>query len=123
MSATVSGPTSHDDHAELRALAASDPLAVMRACHDRRLEREGIPMILGLADERGRMPEGTPAQREEGAALASVLEGYRDALVPWARDDDKGALITAMQVLAVTHLDPAATTTDPTATDRTEEQA
>ncbi|MFD6054276.1 hypothetical protein [Agromyces sp. NPDC060279] len=110
MSATVSGPSAHEDEpsaAEL--LAAGDILGLMRACHDRRLEREGIPMVLGLADERGSIPEAaTPAQLAEGRAFAEVFDRYSAELVPWARADDEGAVITAMQVLAYTHFAPGA---------------
>jgi hypothetical protein len=110
MSATVSGPAPHTDEptaAEL--LAADDIVGLMRACHDRRLEREGIPMVLGLADERHEIPVNSDhAQRAEGGAFADVFDRYSAALVPWARDDDEGAVITAMQVVAYTHFAPGA---------------
>ncbi|WP_308798854.1 hypothetical protein [Agromyces silvae] len=110
MSVTVSGPSSHEGEptaAEL--LEAGDITGLMRACHDRRLEREGIPMVLGLADERGAIPENTDvAQLEEGRTFADVFDRYSAALVPWARNDDEGAVITAMQVLAYTHFAPGA---------------
>lgn len=87
----------------------TDVTELMRACHDRRLEREGIPMVLGLADERRAIPANPSAQqRAEGAALASVFDRYAAALVPFAREDDEGAVITAMQVLAYTHFAPGA---------------
>lgn len=110
MSATVQGPSSHDGEPSAAALLeAGDIVGLMRACHDRRLEREGIPMVLGLADERGPIPvAGSSDQRAEGAAFLAVLDRYRDALVPWARSDDEGAVITAMQVLAYTHFAPGA---------------
>ena len=67
-------------------------------------------MVLGLADERGPIPvAGSDAQRAEGTAFLAVLDRYRDALVPFARVDDEGAVITAMQVLAYTHFAPGAT--------------
>lgn len=110
MSTTVSGPSSHQDEptaAEL--LANGDIIGLMRACHDRRLEREGIPMVLGFVDERRSIPVNTdPAQRAEGQAFLDVFDAYSAALVPWARDDDEGAVITAMQVLAYTHFAPDA---------------
>jgi hypothetical protein len=81
----------------------------MRACHDRRLEREGIPMVLGLVDERDDIPACADAdQLAEGAAFADVFDRYSAALVPWARDTDEPAVITAMQVLAYTHFAPGA---------------
>ncbi|MGF2950063.1 hypothetical protein [Microbacterium alcoholitolerans] len=111
MSATVQGPSSHDGEPSAAALLeAGDIVGLMRACHDRRLEREGIPMVLGLADERGTAipTAASGAQRAEGTAFLEVLDRYRDALVPWARPDDEGAVITAMQVLAYTHFAPGA---------------
>ncbi|MCM3657251.1 hypothetical protein M3147_08310 [Agromyces mediolanus] len=110
MSATVSGPSAHEgEPSAAELLAAGDILGLMRACHDRRLEREGIPMVLGLADERGAIPEAaTAAQLAEGRAFAEVFERYSAELVPWARNDDEGAVITAMQVLAYTHFAPGA---------------
>lgn len=123
MSATVQGPSSHDGEPSAAALLESgDIVGLMRACHDRRLEREGIPMVLGLADERGPIPvAGSTAQREEGTAFLAVLDRYREALVPFARVDDEGAVITAMQVLAYTHFAPGAApiveATEPPASD------
>lgn len=110
MSATVQGPSSHDGEPTAAALLeAGDIVGLMRACHDRRLDREGIPMVLGLADERGAIPVAACAsQRAEGAALLAVFDRYREALVPWARPDDEGAVITTMQVLAFTHFAPGA---------------
>lgn len=110
MSATVSGPSSHDDEPTAASLlAADDIVGLMRACHNRRLEREGIPMVLGFVDERGPIPTAASnAQLAEGSALADVFDRYSAALVPWARDGDEGAVITAMQVLAYTHFAPGA---------------
>jgi len=110
MSATVQGPSSHDGEPSAAALLeAGDIVGLMRACHDRRLEREGIPMVLGLADERGPIPvAASDAQRAEGTAFLAVLDQYREALVPFARVDDEGAVITTMQVLAYTHFAPGA---------------
>jgi hypothetical protein len=110
MSATVSGPSSHEgEPSAATLLEAGDIVGLMRACHDRRLEREGIPMVLGFVDERRAIPEATDAaQRAEGAAFAGVFDRYTAALVPFARDEDEGAVITAMQVLAYTHFAPGA---------------
>ncbi|WP_435748937.1 hypothetical protein [Microbacterium sp. PMB16] len=110
MSATVQGSSSHDGEPSAAALLeAGDIVGLMRACHDRRLEREGIPMVLGLADERGAIPAAvSESQRAEGTAFLAVLDRYREALVPFARVDDEGAVITAMQVLAYTHFAPGA---------------
>ncbi|PDQ35993.1 MAG: hypothetical protein B5766_02275 [Candidatus Lumbricidophila eiseniae] len=100
----------HEDKpSAARLLADGDIVGLMRTCHDRRLEREGIPMVLGLADERGVIPSAPDrAQLEEGGAFAEVFDRYSAALIPWARDDDEGAVITVMQVLAYTHFAPGA---------------
>jgi hypothetical protein len=110
MSATVSGPSSHaGEPTAAELLAAGDIVGLMRACHDRRLEREGIPMVLGFVDERREIPVNSDAaQLAEGGAFADVFDRYSAALVPWARDDDEGAVITAMQVVAYTHFAPDA---------------
>lgn len=110
MSATVSGPSSHaGEPTAAQLLAADDIVGLMRACHDRRLEREGIPMVLGFVDETREIPvNSNAAQLVEGAAFADVFDRYSAALVPWAREDDEGAVITAMQVLAYTHFAPDA---------------
>ena len=109
MSATVSGPSSHaGEPTAAQLLEAGDIVGLMRACHDRRLEREGIPMVLGFVDERGPIPPADGAQRDEGAAFAEVFDRDSAGLVPWSRDDDEGAVITAMQVLAYTHFAPGA---------------
>ena len=105
MNATVSGPASHaGEPTAAQLLEAGDIVGLLRACHDRRLEREGIPMVLGFADERGPIPVNvSDDQRAEGGRFAEVFDRYSAALVPFARDDDEGAVITAMQVVAYTH--------------------
>lgn len=109
MSATGSPPHADDIVHPAELLARGDVIGLLRACHDRRLEREGIPMVLGIADERSPMPvAGTERQLAEGAALAEVFDRYSAALVPWAREDDEDAVITAMQVLGYTHFAPDA---------------
>lgn len=90
-------------------IAAGDIQGVMRVCHARHLEREGIPMVLGLADERGEIPRNTDAaQLASGTAIRDRLREYYGELVPFSRPDDEGALITAMQVVAFTHFEPDA---------------
>lgn len=118
MSATVSGPSSHEGEPSAAGLLeAGDIVGLLRACHDRRLEREGIPMVLGFVDERRSIPANSdPEQLREGATFADVFDRYSAALVPFARVDDEGAVITAMQVLAYTHFAPgAAPISDPPA--------
>jgi len=84
---------------------------LLRECHTRRLDREGIPMVLALVDERGTLPPARDEQsRADGARYADLLGRYTDALVPppQFRPDDEGGLITAMQVLAYAHFGPGA---------------
>lgn len=89
---------------------AEDFMTVLRACHERRLEREGIPMVLGLCDERGAIPANTDdRQRAEGTRYADQFDRYSSSLVPWAREDDENAVIAAMQVVAYSHFAPDAT--------------
>ena len=65
-------------------------------------------MLLALVDARRPLPVPDDPP-EEGAAYAALLERYRDAVVPWARDDDQGALITVVRTIAFrSFLDPDA---------------
>ncbi len=85
--------------------------ALLRACHTRRLDREGIPMVLALVDERHEtVPSSNDRTRADGTTLADLLGAYADILVPPPifRPDDEGALITAMQVLAYAHFSGSA---------------
>ena len=76
----------------------------MRASHERSLEHDGIPMILGLSDVRGHAADADADDRlsEDGATYSKLVQHYRDQLVPWARDDDEGALINVLQVIGFT---------------------
>jgi len=83
---------------------------LLRNCHDRRLEREGIPMVLALVDEREgalHIADDSPA-RVEGEQYADLLARYSGLLTPTEVFDegDEGGLITAMQVLAYEHFAP-----------------
>ena len=87
---------------------------LMRACHERRLEREGIPMVLALVDERpGRSLEiaEDAAARGEGERYAELLADYTRILTPPPifEEGDETGLVTAMQVLAYEHFGPGAT--------------
>lgn len=82
---------------------------LLRECHTRRLDREGIPMVLALVDERGTFQVAEDAaSRAEGARYAGLLGAYTDLLTPSSvfREDDEGGLITALQVLAYRHFEP-----------------
>jgi hypothetical protein len=77
----------------------TDELALLREAQDRRLESEGIPMVLTLVSEVGGMPDVVSEQvRADGRQLADRLAHYRQALVPTSRDTDMGCLITALVV-------------------------
>ncbi|HZZ95814.1 MAG TPA: hypothetical protein VFE19_02275 [Jatrophihabitantaceae bacterium] len=79
-------------------------LSTLRACQDRVLEREGIPMVLALVSETGAVPAAQAATvQADGQRLAAAIEHYRDELIPDMRDDDNGCLISIMQ--AVSYVD------------------
>jgi hypothetical protein len=81
---------------------------LLRACHSRHLDREGIPMVLAIVDERQPTVESRNQQtRADGQVYADLLGAYAEALVPSEafRPTDEGGLITAMQVLAFSHFD------------------
>jgi hypothetical protein len=83
--------------------------ALLRECHTRRLDREGIPMVLAMVDERGpTAARSDPLAHAEGARYAGLLGQYADLLVPEPvfRHADEGAVITALQVLAYRHFEP-----------------
>jgi hypothetical protein len=76
-------------------------LSTLRACQDRVLEREGIPMVLALVSEVGPVPDAAAASvRAEGQQLASSMDRYRSGLVPSMRDDDNGCLISVLQAVS-----------------------
>ncbi len=89
----------------VEASTASD---LLRSCHDRRLDTEGIPMVVALVDERraAAAAASEPALRE-GEHLADLLDTYARLLVPEPdfRPGDEGSLITALQVLSYAHFD------------------
>jgi hypothetical protein len=80
---------------------AGSELSLLRQSQDRVLEREGIPMVLALVSEADPVPAVSDAAvLEAGGALAARMDGYRDALVPNARDGDLGCLISVLQVVS-----------------------
>jgi hypothetical protein len=85
-----------------------DPHEAMRAAQDRRFEREGIPMVLALFDERGtgaRLPDASEDEvLREGAAYSDIVARYRDQLFPQARDTDLWPAIVVLQALSYAHL-------------------
>ncbi|MFN8193738.1 MAG: hypothetical protein U0R80_05560 [Nocardioidaceae bacterium] len=88
---------------------AAEAQALLRDCHTRRLDREGIPMVLALVDERRPISIASDASsRREGARYAELLASYTELLCPAEvfPEDDEGGVITAMQVLAYEHFLP-----------------
>jgi hypothetical protein len=101
-----------DQARQIDATVAAD---LLRSCHTRRLDREGIPMVLSLVDERGATAASADARtRRDGEHLAELLGAYAEVLTPGTvfRPDDEGALITVLQVLAYAHLAAPADTVD-----------
>ena len=96
------------------AAAADDVPEVLRACHARALEREGIAMFVSLHDARpGRFGlEVEEPSRLEGARLAELLDHYYDGLAAigfpaqFDEPDETGAreLIDALVALSDQHL-------------------
>ncbi|GJF34612.1 hypothetical protein KNE206_73120 [Kitasatospora sp. NE20-6] len=82
-----------------------DARAVLDACHERVLEREGIPMFLAFQFD-GAGPVADRRARAEGAALAPLIAHYREELAPGSADDDQAALIDVLQVMAIAHFEP-----------------
>lgn len=98
----------------LDAPAAEDVAAVLRACHARALEREGIAMFVSLHDVRpGRGPlRVEELSRAEGTRLAELLDHYYAGLeaigfpAQFDEPDETGApeLIDALVTLSDQHL-------------------
>lgn len=85
----------------------SDPGAIRAAGAEyagRRLEREGIPMVLALLDETGAgVSVADAGTLRDGAAYAALLDEYRSVLRPGAADTDLEALYDAAAVVAWVH--------------------
>jgi hypothetical protein len=83
----------------VNAAEPSVELALVREAQDRRLESEGIPMVLTLVSEVNPMPAvSSAAVRADGEQLADRLQAFREALVPNGADTDMGCLITMLVV-------------------------
>jgi hypothetical protein len=95
--------STHPEAGDIDPEVAAD---LLRGCHTRRLDREGIPMVIALVDERrATSPSPDERTRLEGATYAALLGRYADLLTPEPvfRHADEAALITALQVLAYAH--------------------
>ncbi|MFD7987009.1 hypothetical protein ACFV4M_27025 [Kitasatospora indigofera] len=88
-----------------RPSPVADARAVLDACNERVLEREGIPMFLAFQFD-GAGPAADEPALAEGAALAPLIAHYRETLSPGCADDDQAALIDVLQVMAIAHFEP-----------------
>ena len=71
--------------------------------------REGIPMIVALSDERRPLPVVEDADvLRDGAALADRFTSIRRALAPSMPDADNGGVISALVTVAHTMADAEA---------------
>lgn len=100
--------------ADLGTTAAPDPLAALQEVRGLELEREGIAMVLAVADLRPgrRLVVEDDAARADGARLAELFDGYwaglEEAGFPPADEwpDETGAphVIDTLVVLSDRHL-------------------
>lgn len=73
----------------------------LRAAMTRASEREGIPMIVVLVDERHNMVGVTdPALLETGRLLSASVVKIRQNLAPTMSDGDNGGVISALVIAA-----------------------
>lgn len=83
----------------------ADPRAAAAECERRALEREGIPVVLALVDERADPVRCTDqAAKAEGARFAALFETYRAALVPDADDHDAAAVYSVVALIGQAHV-------------------
>ncbi|MET3804120.1 hypothetical protein ABIB25_001106 [Nakamurella sp. UYEF19] len=87
--------------------SANEALDVLRESQDRALHREGIPMFVGLADERPGQDRPAPGQTDidRGTAVVERMEHYRSALAAQQRDTDMGVVISVLTVTAYEDFD------------------
>jgi len=97
---------------ELLTTPAADVPAVLAACQQRVLEREGIPMFVALHDGRPghRLRVSDELAMTEGARLAELFAHYERALAPTPRSPvlEEGGVEGAAPSIDGTPLDPAA---------------
>lgn len=78
-------------------------LASLRESQDRALHMEGIPMLIGLADERRPVePAGsaTDVGDPRHAAVLARIDHYRAVLAPSQRETDMGVIASVLTVAA-----------------------
>jgi hypothetical protein len=87
---------------------ANAELASLRESQDRALHMEGIPMLIGLADERGgagpTVPAGDAVDPRHAAVLARI-DHYRAVLAPSQRETDMGVIASVLTVAAYEDFD------------------
>ena len=88
--------------------ASNDELEILRESQDRALHREGIPMFVGLADERPGAAEPV-ASDPAGTALVARMQHFRSALGPSQRNTDMGLLISVLTAVAYSDFDRSVT--------------
>lgn len=87
---------------------AGSELASLRESQDRALHMEGIPMLIGLADERGAARSAVhPADVGDPrhAAVLARIDHYRAVLAPSQRETDMGVIASVLTVAAYEDFD------------------
>jgi hypothetical protein len=87
-------------------------LQTLRESQDRALHMEGIPMLIGLADERAGGETTTAAADAvdpRHAAVLARIDHYRAALAPSQRETDMGVIASVLTVAAYEDFDRIAT--------------
>ncbi len=81
-------------------------LQTLRESQDRALHMEGIPMLIGLADERGAGAVLAAATDEpRHAAVLARIDHYRAVLAPSQRETDMGVIGSVLTVAAYEDFD------------------
>lgn len=104
---------STDNSAQHGGSATGNPpagveLASLRESQDRALHMEGIPMLIGLADERGAAGSAVraaDAADPRHAAVLARIDHYRAVLAPSQRENDMGVIASVLTVAAYEDFD------------------
>ncbi len=75
-------------------------LALLRELRQRRMGREGIPMVLVLTDERDGRTASLGSPTDDGGRLGDRLAELAETLAPRQRDDDIALVETLVQVVS-----------------------
>lgn len=97
---------SEDNVPPVSSATPSVELQTLRESQDRALHMEGIPMLIGLADERGASVI-VPADADDPrhAAVLARIEHYRAVLAPSQRETDMGVIASVLTVAAYEDFD------------------